>query len=246
MKSLKLPLAVAILVSFVFLGQLTAKSAQPTNDFAAFKNKMLALPARQESLARIAMGSIMPLVAINNHRQLDGELSAVTTTDDPRPGLGFKLVKTQDGDLNNDGTVEKYFLQDGKLLISVAGVTIWKSPDDWWVGSFVLGDANNDGLPNLNLSVWKAGSFGPCKPLWVEEEDRSIKNHLFIFKLVGNVVKPVWQSSNLDRPNLQLWLGDANGDGDNELVTLEGDYANYQHRQIGIWKWNSWGFSRLR
>lgn len=246
MKSSKLPLAVATIVLFVFLGQLTAESAQATDDFAAFKNKMLALPARQESIARTAMGNLMPLVAIHNHLQLDGEISAVTTTGDPRPSLGFKLVKTQYGDLNNNGTVEKYFLQDGKLVISVASVTIWKSPDDWWVDSFVLGDANNDGTSDLNLSVWKAGSFGPCKPFWVQEEDQSIKNHLFIFNLVGNTVKPLWQSSNLDQPNLELWLGDVNGDGDNELVTLEGDYADRQHRQIGVWKWNGWGFSRLR
>lgn len=246
MKSLKLPLAVATIVLFVFLGQLTAESAQATDDFAAFKNKMLALPARQESVARMAMGSIMPLVAINNHLQLDGEISPVTTTGDPRPGLGFKLVKTQYGDLNNDSTVEKYFLQDGQLAISVAGADIWVSPDDWWVDDFVLGDANNDGICDLNLSVWKAGSFGPCKPFWVEEEDQSVKNHLFIFKLVGNVVKPMWQSSNLDRPNYELWLSDVNGDGENELVTLEGDYADCQHRQIGVWKWNGWGFSRLR
>jgi hypothetical protein len=87
MKSLKLPLAVATIVLFVFLGQLTAESAQATDDFAAFKNKMLALPARQESVARMAMGSIMPLVAINNHLQLDGEISPVTTTGDPRPSI---------------------------------------------------------------------------------------------------------------------------------------------------------------
>ncbi len=69
----------------------------------------------------------------------------------------------------------------------------------------------------------EGGKFRPpLQTFWVEEEDRSVKNHLFIFKLVGNVVKPVWQSSNLDRPNYELWLSDVNGDGENELVTWKG------------------------
>ena len=246
MKSLKLPLAVATIVLFVFLGQLTAESAQATDDFAAFKNKMLALPARQESVARMAMSSIMPLVAINNQLQSDKDNLLVPINGDPGAGIKFKRIKTQYGDLNKDGMVEKYSLQDGQLVISIAGVTIWESPENWWVDSFVLGDANNDGTSDLNLSVWKVGSFGPCKPFWVQEEDLSIKNHLFIFNLVGNTVKPLWQSSNLDRPNYEICLGDMDGDGKNELVTLEGDYADRQHRQIGVWQWNRWGFSRLR
>lgn len=244
MKSLKLQLAVATLVFFVFLGHLSAEGAQPPDDFITFKNKMLARPARPESVARMALGSIKPLVAISNHLQLVEAISPVSPNSEPTTGIIYKLIKTQYGDLNNDGLVEKYFLQDGKLVISVAGVNIWESPDDWWVDSFMLGDANNDSIPDLNISVWKVGCFGPCKPFWVQEEDRSIKNHLFIFKLVGNTVKPVWQSSNLDRPNYELWLSDVNGDGENELVTLEGNYDDYQDRQIGVWKWNGWGFSR--
>ncbi|HHT72030.1 MAG TPA: hypothetical protein GX016_10800 [Firmicutes bacterium] len=245
MKTVKLALIVFIAVAIP--GCLTVNQAPPAdNDFVAFKNKMLALPARQESLARMALGSIMPLVAVNNRRQPYREVLPVPINDGSRAGIAFKLIKTQYGDLNQDGTVEKYLLQDGQLVIRVASVDIWVSPDDWWVDNFVLGDANNDGICDLSLSVWKAGSFGPCKPFWVEEDDRSIKNHLFIFKLVGNMVKPLWQSSNLDRPNYEIWLGDVDGDGKNELVTLEGDYTDCQHRQIGVWKWNGWGFSRLR
>ena len=110
---------------------------------------------------------------------------------------------------------------------------------------FFLGDSDNNSIPELNLLVWKAGSFGPHKPFWVTEEDYSVKNHLFIFKLVEGVIKPVWQSSNLDRPNYEAGLADLDGDGTNELVVVEGEYDDPGVREAGVWRWNGWGFSKI-
>jgi len=161
------------------------------------------------------------------------------------PRAGSNQIKNADFDLDGDGVDEIYSLQEGKLGIKTGLRTIWQSPDEWWVDDFLLGDADNDGIPDLNLLVWKAGSFGHHKPFWITEEDKSIKNHLFIFNLVHGAVKPVWQSSNLDRPNYGIDLEDIDGDGKNELVATEGDYADPGVRQVSVWRWNGWGFSRL-
>lgn len=155
------------------------------------------------------------------------------------------LIKEQSLDLDGNGLREKYFLQRGKLEVNGAVGVIWRTPDDWWVENFVLGDANNDGVPDLNLSVWKAGSFGPCKPFWIIEEDNEVKNHLFIFNLVNGSFKPVWQSSNLERFNYELALIDINNDGQNELLVLEGNYANPREKRVNVWQWNGWGFTCL-
>lgn len=161
-----------------------------------------------------------------------------------------RLVTNHDFDLDRDGATEHYALRDGRLTVS--GVTasgaegvIWHTPEEWWVEYFLLGDANNDGSPDLNLSVWKAGSFGPVRPFWVKRDDPTVRNHLFIFDVAGDRMKPVWQSSNLDRPNLDLALEDLDGDGQNELVAIEGSYSDLPQRQITAWKWNGWGFSRI-
>lgn len=167
------------------------------------------------------------------------------TTRSLKPWLAFKLIKNRRFDLDQDGMLEDYFLQDGKVKVETGSQTIWQSPEDWWVDDFFLGDSNNDGIYDLNLLVWKAGSFGPSKPFWMTGEDKSIKNHLFIFKLVNGFFKPVWQSSNLDRPNYEAALEDLDGDGKNELVVTEGSYADPGERQVSIWKWNGWGFSRI-
>ena len=73
----------------------------------------------------------------------------------------------------------------------------------------------------------------------------SVKNHLFIFKLVEGAFKPVWQSSNLDRPNYKTELVDLDGDRTNELVVVEGDYNDLAVQKTCIWRWNGWGFSMV-
>ncbi|RJQ26923.1 MAG: VCBS repeat-containing protein [Peptococcaceae bacterium] len=161
------------------------------------------------------------------------------------PLTGSSLIKNASFDLDGDGMDESYSLQEGKLRIETGSRTIWQSPDEWWVDDFLLGDADNDGIPDLNLLVWKAGSFGPHKPFWITAEDKSVKNHLFIFNLVHGAVKPVWQSSNLDRPNYGIALADIDKDSKNELIATEGDYADPEVRQVSVWRWNGWGFSRV-
>jgi len=156
-----------------------------------------------------------------------------------------RLVKERSFDLDQDGVVERVALRDGRLTVETASTLIWETPETWWVDDFALGDANNDGVVDVSLSVWKSGSFGPCRPFWVAEDDPSVRNHLFIFKLVDGAMKPVWQSSNLDSPNYELEVVDLDGDGRTELLVLEGDYDNLQFRQMSIWKWNDWGFFRV-
>ncbi len=154
-------------------------------------------------------------------------------------------IKKEEFDVDGDGLPERYSLQQGKLTVNNTAGILWQTPNDWWVEDFVLGDINNDGIINLILSVWKPGNFGSCKPFWVTEEDNRIKNHLFIFKLVDGSFKPLWQSSNLKRPNYRLALIDIGNDGRNLLLVLEGDYTFSNKWRVNIWQWNGWGFTCL-
>lgn len=154
----------------------------------------------------------------------------------------YRLTQSRQHDLDGDGKPEEYILKDGCLTIKDCSDIIWESPKDWWIESFFIGDATNNGKPELCLSVWKEGSFGPYKPFWVDEEDTDVKNHLFIFKLENNILKPVWQSSNLDYPIIHADLMDLDGDGENELVVREGSYTDPKRHEITLWKWSDWGF----
>lgn len=216
-------------------GAATSENGFPVSlhDFKSFRKARMQLPEKNASLCPVAAGDI-------NLFQYD---------EDENPGQKrlpeYRLVQELHFDLDGDGTAEKYILRDGTLTIELDSRIIWQTPRDWWVDYFFFGDANNNGAPELNLLVWKAGSFGPQKPFWVEEDDPGVKNHFFIFKLEEDSIKPVWQSSNLDRPNYRAALIDLNGDGENELVALEGCYNDPNKRKITLWKWNGWGFSRF-
>lgn len=187
------------------------------------------------------------------------------------------LDKTKTADLDKDGTPEKYELRNGQLTISLpsipASAPLWQSPSDWTIDDFVLADSDNDGIPDLNMSVWKPGNFGQYKPLWVKENDTSIKNHFFIFDLRQGKMQPKWQSSNLTRPNCTIDIRDIDGDHKNDLVVTEGVYASSASvgphapkvqqpasipipapipsplnactpQNSAVWKWNGWGFSK--
>jgi len=138
-----------------------------------------------------------------------------------------------------------FLLKDGILQVSKNSETIWKTPADWWVDDFILADSDNDGQTEINLSLWKSGNFGPFKPFWIKENDASVKNHLFVYKWKGGEAKAEWQSSNLPEPNCQIAVRDINGDGQNELVVVEGDYQDWpdcRGQYAAVWKWDGWGF----
>lgn len=156
-----------------------------------------------------------------------------------------RKVKTLTGDLNLDGIPEHFVLRDGAVKVSDGnGKAIWQSDTAWWVDDALLADANNDRIPDLVLSVWKSGNYGKDKPSWVKENDPAIRNHLFLFDLKGGKVQPIWQSSNLDRPNCTLGFTDL-GNGKQSLVVLEGDYTESgvcTPKYLAVWHWQTWGF----
>lgn len=158
----------------------------------------------------------------------------------------IKSTGAEEMNLNFNSVPEIYKLDEGVLTISENEKLIWQSPDDWWIDSFVLADADNDGEMNINLSLWKMGSFGSSKPFWLEENDMSIKNHFFVLRHADNRVLQVWSSSNLTNPNCEFIIKDLNNDGQNDLVVIEGEYLEDLQcigKYIAVWSWNGWGFS---
>lgn len=156
------------------------------------------------------------------------------------------VLKQEQADLDNNSIPENYVLENGKLTIAENEKKIWQSPNDWWIDNFILADSNNDGIVDINLSLWKSGNFGTSKPFWVKENDMSVKNHFFVLDFVGGSVKQVWGSSNLAEPNCEFKIADVDNDGKNDLVVIEGDYSQKPKctgNYIAVWKWNDWGFS---
>lgn len=148
----------------------------------------------------------------------------------------------------SDSVTRKYQLDSGQLTIMENEEVVWRSVDNWWIDSFVLADSNNDGITDINLSLWKSGNFGTSKPFWIHENDMSVKNHFFILNFSQDSVRQVWGSSNLVVPNCEFQIADVDGDGHTDLVVIEGEYNQEMlcvGKYVAIWKWNSWGFTNI-
>ncbi len=155
-------------------------------------------------------------------------------------------LKKEKADIDANGKEETYVLRNGKLTVFEESNKVWESPDNWKITDFILADSTNDGVLDLNLSLWKPGNFGPSKPFWVKENDMSVKNHFFVFSLAEGSLKQVWGSSNLSNPNCEFEIADVDADGKNDLIVIEGEYLEDEKcvgKNMAVWYWNGWGFS---
>lgn len=165
----------------------------------------------------------------------------------PVPEMPEKLVVY---DLDQDGRPEYYYLGGGHLSVNLENRILWESPSNWGVYDCIGEDANNDGQKELILLLWKAGSYGKDKPFWYHGFDEGLSNHLFVYKLVNDRLKPLWCSSALPRPIHSLQVVDINEDGKNELVISEGYYGCLLDEKAPfktppsqlIMRWQGWGF----
>lgn len=186
---------------------------------------------------------VMAVIYWTGSFRTEEDLYSVGIKHEPELETGVQLF-----DWDGDGQEESFWLDGGVMTVARGPDLIWRSPPEWRVTSFVLAESMHDGQTKLNLSVWKPGSYGPSKPFWLEEEDESVKNHLFIMRLVEGQVKPAWQSSNLPKPICSFDFEDIDLDGRLELVVQEGDYEGAfecQPKRIKYMQWKMWNFFEL-
>ena len=88
----------------------------------------------------------------------------------------------QSADLDGDAQPEEAVIVNNIGYIIKNGEAIWQSDKAWRVDNVLIGDFNNDGKPEVGFSLWKEGSYGSSKPFWVEENDKNISNHLFLYQ----------------------------------------------------------------
>lgn len=158
------------------------------------------------------------------------------------------VIITRDSD--NNGQLETYQLADDRVTVESDQAVIWQSDPSWMVTDLAIGDVDHDGQEEMLLVLWKHGSFGTSRPMWMEGEDKTYSNHLFVYRLVAGRMKPLWCSSAIEYPIRHLQIQDHDGDGRQELLVTEGPPAGpfysirsqfYQNQTV--WQWQDWGFA---
>jgi hypothetical protein len=169
-------------------------------------------------------------------------------------GDGF-IYPTERADLNADGRFETLAANKDRLSILSADAAIWESPAGWQVVQAAFTDLNHDGVTEVSLLVWRAFQpwpvdeflpFGGRIADFHDQEGRSC--HLILVGWRRGGIDEVWAGSALAEPVTAFRTADLDDDTDEELITLEGEYAgkgSSPARTLKVWKWNGFGFSSV-
>jgi hypothetical protein len=156
-------------------------------------------------------------------------------------------------DFNGDGSPESLLLSHARLTITSNGSPAWQSPSGWNVLQAEIADLNWDGKPEATLLVWR-----PFRPWlvdrWLPEGGRidtfqdagGNSCQIILIGWRGRAYGEVWAGSALAKPVRSFAVADLKGDNKQELVTLEGRYADPTSapaHALKVWEWNGFGFS---
>lgn len=156
-------------------------------------------------------------------------------------------------DFNRDGSLEHLLLAGQHLTIFSGDGSVWQSPSGWMVLQAQIADLDRDGAPEAVLLVWR-----PFRPWPVDQwlpdgghiagfqDNAGDSCHIILIGWRGGRYREVWAGSALAEPVRSFGVADLNGDGLQELVTLEGRYRDPRTapaRALKVWQWNGFGFS---
>ena len=136
-------------------------------------------------------------------------------------------------DLDGDGTQESLVAvgEAHDARVSVGGVDVYASPDEWRVFDTHVCDLDGDGADELVFLVWKQGSYGPYRPFWESGTDDAWSQHVFVYGMRTGKIAPIWMSSALGSYFAREWM---EPDGTLVLEAPDGGLTS--------WRWGSWGF----
>lgn len=128
----------------------------------------------------------------------------------------------------------------------------WQSPAGWTVQQADWTDLNHDGQPEVTLLVkrpfapWPVDRVLPYGGYINSHQDADGQSsHIILIGWKGDRWGELWAGSALARPVRSFQVCDVDNDGRQELVVLEGNYAERDPRvasDLAVWKWNSFGF----
>lgn len=144
-------------------------------------------------------------------------------------------------DLTGDGRPEHVRKEAGEIIIYQDDIEVWRSPPDWRVVDAALGDPTNDGRGEVMLAIWKKGLDGLEPPDPVKEN--TPRSRPLIVGYRGGVYRTLWGGSAVALPIHEIGLGDVTGDGEQELLVVEGQRPT--ETTVSVWRWHGWGFTLI-
>lgn len=151
--------------------------------------------------------------------------------------MGERVLDHAKGDIDGNGEEELVFLT--KKLFSKYGkeVVIYSSDREIYRKDFsdlkpwkiAIGDIDGDGIEEVSIGVYKTTTFHPL-----------MNKRPFIYRYEDGELYPKWRGSRLSRPFIDYLFYDIDGNGIDEIISIE--ILQNQERLIHIYKWKGFGF----
>ena len=159
------------------------------------------------------------------------------------------------GDLNGNGLPERLSLSSSRASIYENEDLVWQSPPEWSISQAALTDLNQDGQLEATLLVWREFRPWPVDA-WLPHGGRiasfhDAQNqscHIILIGYSRGAYRELWAGSALADPIVSFAAADLDGDGVQELATLEGSYTTHRSgiaHTLKIWRWNFFGFNAV-
>lgn len=125
-------------------------------------------------------------------------------------------------------------LRHRRVTVAENNAALWQSEDGVLVQDVLWEDIDHDDQPELLLLCWRRGKYGDSRPFWVEEDENSWSQHIFIYDWLDGTAKPIWMASDLGR-EVVSWSFSPR-----ERLILT-DRAGTQT----AWDWQTWGLTNI-
>jgi poly-gamma-glutamate capsule biosynthesis protein CapA/YwtB (metallophosphatase superfamily) len=179
--------------------------------------------AEAHSLHRFQADKLIPLSALEADKTVIQTSQAISASLDLH-GNGSQLLM----ELDQQGLAR---LHAGP---SLSDEVVWQNEDlGWFISQIAPGDADNDGRYEFLLIVWK------------RDENGVLGCHPFLLGWRGGRYRIIWGGSALARPIQAALIADSDGDGNNELLVIEGGTEPHQlGDKLLVLRWNGWLFEQ--
>ena len=128
---------------------------------------------------------------------------------------------------------ERLELRGKRALARTADTVVWRSDAALRVQDILWCDIDRDGAEELLLLCWRRGRYGESRPFWVEHDEKSWSQHIYIYDWTADGPRPRWMASDIGLDAAQWRF-----DGTRLLIT---DRSG----AVSAWQWVSWGLRQV-
>lgn len=128
---------------------------------------------------------------------------------------------------------DRFELRGRRALARASDTVLWRSDAALRVQDILWCDVDRDGAEELLLLCWRRGRYGESRPFWVEHDEKSWSQHIYIYDWTAHGPRPRWMASDIGLDAAQWRF-----DGTRLLIT---DRTG----AVSAWQWVSWGLRQV-